>query len=326
VFDERRFIVAGGTMKIDPARLTVRAVALCAVLAAGASPLAARAGKLECPAKGGPTWRELTTAHFVVQTNLGDKETRAAAARLERLRAALLRGISRAAIDPPIRVEVVIPREDYFDDVVGAARVQLFGWFDARAFGPQMVARAKTFFAWGSEPITYDLEQADLYATGWAVTHFLSNREPARLLTAPRAPPLRDAPRSGTEEAVRGGEGARRGGACGVAATQPGQRRGAVGAEGEGPRTAGRRDVSGRLARLTLLADALRGGEGREIDDATWGELIAAHDKATQLAPGTAACRTPTPGRCSSAATRFQRCRSRRAPYGRRRGSRRRDP
>jgi hypothetical protein len=51
---------------------------------------------------------------------------------------------------------------------------------EARAVRVPVVARAKTFFAWGSEPISYDLERADLYATGWAVTHFLSNREPAR--------------------------------------------------------------------------------------------------------------------------------------------------
>ncbi|HET7753774.1 MAG TPA: DUF1570 domain-containing protein, partial [Anaeromyxobacteraceae bacterium] len=201
-------------------------------------------------------------AHFVIQTNLDVKEARATAARFERLRAALLRGISRMPVDPPGRVEVVVSRRDAFEALIDAGRVQVAGWFEADPFGSRLVvegsdrashvaahelahyllaynfarlplwlneglaqyfstieldvkkdgavvasvgrppdalkllprrhmlaarqarvpviARAKTFFAWGTEPITYDLERADLYATGWATTHFLTNREPAR--------------------------------------------------------------------------------------------------------------------------------------------------
>lgn len=44
----------------------------------------------ECPAHGGETWHELTSSHFVVRTNLGPDDARAATVELERARAALL--------------------------------------------------------------------------------------------------------------------------------------------------------------------------------------------------------------------------------------------
>jgi hypothetical protein len=43
-----------------------------------------------CPAAGGPAWRELSTRHFQLTTDIPADEARRTLAQLERLRAALL--------------------------------------------------------------------------------------------------------------------------------------------------------------------------------------------------------------------------------------------
>jgi hypothetical protein len=44
----------------------------------------ARAGRFECPARGGDGWREVCSAHFVLQTDLSSRRARNLAAELER--------------------------------------------------------------------------------------------------------------------------------------------------------------------------------------------------------------------------------------------------
>ncbi len=63
----------------------------------------------ECPTHGGETWRELSSAHFVVHTNLGPEAAGAAALELERARTALLP--SFLGVPTPARpLEVVLFR------------------------------------------------------------------------------------------------------------------------------------------------------------------------------------------------------------------------
>jgi Tfp pilus assembly protein PilF len=77
--------------------LALGAVAGCATLPA-------------CPAKGGPVWREVTSAHFRLRSDLGEADARETVRRLEEVRAAMLATVWPGAPDPPFRTEVVVVR------------------------------------------------------------------------------------------------------------------------------------------------------------------------------------------------------------------------
>ena len=59
------------------------------------------------PSRGGPSWHELRSAHFILRTNLGESVARARMAELETYRAALL--TAWPALHPPARVVVFAP-------------------------------------------------------------------------------------------------------------------------------------------------------------------------------------------------------------------------
>lgn len=63
--------------------------------------------RAECTAHGGTPWREVTSDHFRVYTNLGSAEASEAAAELERARKSLLFAW-QYRVDPPGRIDTVI--------------------------------------------------------------------------------------------------------------------------------------------------------------------------------------------------------------------------
>jgi hypothetical protein len=63
-----------------------------------------------CPAKGGPVWREVTSAHFSLRSDLDEADARETARRLEEVRAAMLALVWPGAPDPAIRTEAVALR------------------------------------------------------------------------------------------------------------------------------------------------------------------------------------------------------------------------
>jgi tetratricopeptide (TPR) repeat protein len=105
----------------NTARLAVLAVAL-----SGAG--CATHMRFVCPAHGGPEWRQLTTAHVVLRTDLDARQAEAMAQEIELTRALLARAVDLQETGTPDRIEVVAmaTREEMFDflgtrDYVGEA-------------------------------------------------------------------------------------------------------------------------------------------------------------------------------------------------------------
>lgn len=65
-----------------------------------------------CPDRGGAPWREVTSAHFKVRTNLGSEAAQATVRELEKHRRAVALAWG-ARFDPPGQVEVVVLRNAY---------------------------------------------------------------------------------------------------------------------------------------------------------------------------------------------------------------------
>jgi tetratricopeptide (TPR) repeat protein len=88
---------------------------------------AACAHRNVCPAKGGPPWRELTTRHFRVWTDLDAAAANTTVQHLEHYRKALLY-VWGNQFDPPGRVDVVVFRsgEDLYDLIGGRWRISGF--------------------------------------------------------------------------------------------------------------------------------------------------------------------------------------------------------
>jgi hypothetical protein len=63
-----------------------------------------------CPARGGPTWWELTSPHFTLRTDLDESDARTTIGRLEEVRAAMLAAVWATTGDPPIRTEAIVLR------------------------------------------------------------------------------------------------------------------------------------------------------------------------------------------------------------------------
>jgi hypothetical protein len=103
--------------------LRLPALAAVALLSACAS---TKPHVFVCPAKGGPAWREVTTEHFVLQTDLGSAEAGRLARELEGMRAAVLLALFRSPPPIPGRVRVVAFRHP--------AEFHLFAPAGARAF------------------------------------------------------------------------------------------------------------------------------------------------------------------------------------------------
>ncbi|MFY3745349.1 hypothetical protein ACOQFB_15665 [Anaeromyxobacter sp. Red801] len=100
-------------MRSPPAAASVPLV-LAALLAQAC---AAPARTFRCPEHGGAPWRELTSDHFVLRTDLGAPEAAALVARLERLRAGVAATLGAPSLGTPApedeaRVEVIAFRTD----------------------------------------------------------------------------------------------------------------------------------------------------------------------------------------------------------------------
>ncbi|HYG68035.1 MAG TPA: hypothetical protein VD838_10265, partial [Anaeromyxobacteraceae bacterium] len=76
------------------ARAAALAVSLVAVTACAHGE--ERADGFTCPARGGAEWREVTTPHFVLRTDLASKKARALARDLEATWDVVVRGLGRA--------------------------------------------------------------------------------------------------------------------------------------------------------------------------------------------------------------------------------------
>jgi hypothetical protein len=83
-----------------------------AVLLLAAAPVAvgACATVPACPAKGGPTWRELTTRTITLRTDLDEAEARETIQLLTEIRAAMLALFWPGAPEPPFRTKAVVLR------------------------------------------------------------------------------------------------------------------------------------------------------------------------------------------------------------------------
>ena len=99
-------------------------VLVAGLLAAGApAPLA---GDFECPEAGGPAWREVRTAHFVVQSDLSSSKAQALAREVERLYEALLHALFKSPPAFPGKVRVVALQSDAEFDLFAPRGIYAF--------------------------------------------------------------------------------------------------------------------------------------------------------------------------------------------------------
>ncbi len=88
--------------------LPARALPAALLLALGSACAAGRG--FVCPARGGPPWVEVTSAHFVVRTDVSEPRAKEIAQELEILRTTLLQALFDHEVDTPGRLEVVVFR------------------------------------------------------------------------------------------------------------------------------------------------------------------------------------------------------------------------
>jgi len=120
--------------------LPVLLAGLQAGLLAAASPTKL-AGDFECPEAGGPAWREVQTAHFVVQTNLSSGKAQALAREVERLYEVLLHALFKSPPAFPGKVRVVALQSDSEFDLF--APKGIFAFYQRAAWrGPPWWCRA----------------------------------------------------------------------------------------------------------------------------------------------------------------------------------------
>ena len=107
------------------------------LLAAGCSALAP---SLRAPDEGGPPWRELSTEHFLLWTDLDEGDARAAAAQLEWIRAAVVAAVWQSPVEPEARVGVVALRSER--ELRLFTRGDVPGWVIADPNQPRLVFHA----------------------------------------------------------------------------------------------------------------------------------------------------------------------------------------
>jgi hypothetical protein len=117
--------------------LPVLVAGLVAGLLSAASP-PTLAGDFECPEAGGPAWREVRTAHFVVQTNLSSGKAQALAREVERLYEVLLHAMFKSPPAFPGKVRVVALQSDSEFDLFAPKGIYAF-YQRGGSEGPTMV-------------------------------------------------------------------------------------------------------------------------------------------------------------------------------------------
>ncbi|HYQ81916.1 MAG TPA: hypothetical protein VEP68_10450, partial [Anaeromyxobacteraceae bacterium] len=113
------------------------ALAALGLLAAGCAGLGT---SLRCPEEGGPAWRELTTPHFLLWTDLDEAEARKAAERLEWIRAAVVSAVWQAPVEPEAPLGVVALRSER--ELRPFTRGEIPGWVVADPNQPRLVLHA----------------------------------------------------------------------------------------------------------------------------------------------------------------------------------------
>ncbi|WP_248357204.1 hypothetical protein [Anaeromyxobacter oryzae] len=123
---------------------------LAALLAACAAPSAFR-----CPAQGGPPWRELSTDHLVLRTDLPAREASALAGRLERMRVAVGAALFEGAPPAPGQVEVIAFRtaEEYRPFAPEGAA----GYYLRYAGGPPRIVLSGALQPWQRALLAHEL-------------------------------------------------------------------------------------------------------------------------------------------------------------------------
>lgn len=107
--------VSAGSLLAAPAALLA-----LAMISLGCAAIRA---PLTCPERGGSAWTELTSRHFVLQTDVASDEARATLTRFETLRAALADVLPPPPIEPSDRIEIVLfDRTKDFYELTGRSR------------------------------------------------------------------------------------------------------------------------------------------------------------------------------------------------------------
>jgi len=83
------------------ARIAGSVIALLVLVAVGCATVP------PCPAKGGPAWREITSDHFVLRSDLTEPRALAVVKTLEDTRTAILAGVWRGAPTSPERIQAI---------------------------------------------------------------------------------------------------------------------------------------------------------------------------------------------------------------------------
>ena len=137
--------------------------ALVLLLASLLSGCAAHHLKATCPTEGGPAWRELTSAHFRMRTDMDREAAGATLLQLERYRRALLLAWGED-FDPPGQVEVIALRHV---SELAEFRKDILGFAASRPEGPLVVITGDGGYALGDA-------KADLGTTLHELAHYLS--------------------------------------------------------------------------------------------------------------------------------------------------------
>jgi tetratricopeptide (TPR) repeat protein len=125
---------------------SVQRGALCVVALTGALGCAALTPKLTPPERGGPSWVELSSKHFMLDTDLEKAEAREALAEFEGVFTAFRDVAFSPEIEPRSRIRVVLFRREVDYESFGTKHSS--GYFTARL--PNDVEPVPTMVMWGS--------------------------------------------------------------------------------------------------------------------------------------------------------------------------------
>ncbi|HYG69798.1 MAG TPA: hypothetical protein VD838_19135, partial [Anaeromyxobacteraceae bacterium] len=138
------------------------ALAVAAALLSACATTRTRPEPFRCPAQGGAAWREVTTEHFVLQTDLLSDEAHRLARELETMRAAVLLALFRAPPALPGRVRVVAfgSRADY----ATFAPPKTLGIFSLSDLSEPLVLVPAPYGSVSEEVLAHELTH---YVTSW---------------------------------------------------------------------------------------------------------------------------------------------------------------
>ena len=154
----------------------------------------------QCPAQGGPAWRQLASESYVLRTDLPADEAAELLGKVERMRGAVATGLPGGAVEGTGRVEVVAFRT--VEEFRPFAAERSFGYYVRYEGGPPRIVIPGEFGPWQramlAHEVTHDLlsrtyrRQPRWFIEGLAVymESVVVEDEGARIVVG-RAPPLR---------------------------------------------------------------------------------------------------------------------------------------